>query len=247
MVKAFCQHVAEPLDELDEDDDGADGVEHDVRAVALVAVSVGDFTEAARAERAGNRRVADKRNQGDGKRVGEPRQRFGQEHFAHDLYGRGAHRLRRFDESGGDFVQHVFHHARDEGRGGEGQRHDGGGVADGDADDGAGEGDDPQREDEVGDGAADVDDDAERVIDVGVRQKAATSCRVEDEAEQGAEDGGDEGRAQGHVEGFAGADEHEPGSVADEGVQPGGEGVPPSADGMPEFEEVIQHSRGFPC
>ena len=163
------------------------------------------------------------------------------------MYGRGAHRLRRFDESGGDFVQHVFHHARDKGRGGEGQRHDGGGVADGDADDGAGEGDDPQREDEVGDGAADVHHDAERVVHQRVGEEAAAAGGVEDDAERYAEQGGKGGCGQRHVEGFAGANEHEPSGVADEGVQPGGEDVPPSADGMPEFEEVIQHSRGFPC
>ena len=126
---------AQGLEDLHQNDKQHDRRKHHKVLVAIVAVVDGDLAEAAAADDAAHRRVAEDGRERDGEVLEERGNALGDHHLADDLHGRCAHALRGLNDVGVDLAQAAFNKARDERERRHDQRNDGRGGADGRADD----------------------------------------------------------------------------------------------------------------
>lgn len=194
--------VSYALDDLDDDYQDRYGVYHYVRLEAVVAVFDSEVAEAAAADYARHRGVAEQvyRNYGP---VEDERGHGLFYHYAPDYLPRGsAEGLRRLDDAAVDLKQAAFHEARDEWRRRDGQRHDRGGAAYRGADDDARQRDYRDEQYYEGEGAQKVDYDVEHAVERRVRAQAGGAGNYHEYRDAGAEYAREHRRDDYHIKRF---------------------------------------------
>ena len=188
VIESARHEVADQLDDLDDDDDRDDRGDHDVVLPAVVAVVDGHLTQAAAADGARHRGVADERNRQRRDRLDEGGQRLADEDTPADLPVGSAHHLGGLDLSGVDGQEVRLHESREERRGEDDEGHNGCQGTRGLADDHFGDRNQHDDADDKGQGTHDIDDEGEGLIHALVGGEAALAGLDQEEAQQRSDD-----------------------------------------------------------
>ena len=194
--------VADQLDDLDDDDDRDDRGDHDVVLPAVVAVVDGHLAQASATDGTRHRGVADERDRQRRDGLDEGGHGLADEDSPANLPVGGTHHLGGLDLARVDGQEVRLHEAREEGRGEDDERHDGGQRARGLADDHLGDRDQHDDADDEGQGAHDVHDEGHGLVHALVGGEAALAGLDEEEAEERSDDDREERRQARHHEGL---------------------------------------------
>ena len=197
-----ANEVADQLDDLDDDDDRDDRGDHDVVLPAVVAVVDGHLAQAAAADGARHRGVADEGDRQGRDRLDEGGHGLADEDSPTDLPVGGAHHLGGLDLARVDGQEVRLHEAREEGRGEDDERHDGGQRARGLADNHLGDRDQHDDADDEGQGAHDVNDEGDGLVHALVGGEAALAGLDQHEAQERSDDDRENGGQARHHEGL---------------------------------------------
>ena len=174
----------------------------DVGIEALMAVADGDLAEAGAADGGGHGRVAEDSDHRDHGPHDEGGLGLRQQHFRHDLEIVGAHGLGCLNDPGVDLLEGGFHHTRNVRGGRNHQHHDHSLVAKRRAHNEVCHRQHRHHQDDKGDGAEKVDDDAEHPVEPADGVNPFPVRDVEHHAQRQADHIGDGGGKNGHVDRF---------------------------------------------